>query len=135
MQKKAAWAAEIWTSLGGRGDCITRPIPATVVQDKGLGRGLLEAVCDRPFIYFDLTSAGGPGRAHAKLPRRAMLSCPLCHLNASPSVSREIYVCSEPDLCERLFALLIGHNRHFKSENKNVDFKLTLQQFVISVII
>lgn len=55
--------------------------------EKGVGKGAAGGGPHRPFIYFDLRSAGGPGRAHAKLPRRAELSCPLSHLSARPSIS------------------------------------------------
>lgn len=47
----------------------------------------------RPFIYFDPRAAGGPGRAHAILPRRAEPPRPPPHLSARPSVSGQIYVC------------------------------------------
>lgn len=50
----------------------------------------------RPFIYFDPRAAGGPGRAHAKLPRRAEPPQPPSHLSARPSVSGQIYVCLWP---------------------------------------
>ena len=55
--------------------------------EKGVGKGVAGGGPHRPFIYFDPRSTGGPGRAHAKLPRRAELPCPLSHLSARPSVS------------------------------------------------
>lgn len=68
---------------------------------KGVGKGVAGGGPHRPFIYFDPRSAGGLGRAHAKLPRRAELPCPLSHLSARPSVSSWIYVCLEPGLLQR----------------------------------
>lgn len=91
-------AAEVWMAAGGRGHWIKTPIRVTG------GCGMEGGSCwgrrvacwtgggpHRPFIYFDPRAAGGPGRAHAKLPRRAEPPQPPSHLSARPSVSGQIY--------------------------------------------
>lgn len=61
-------------------------------RKKEVGKGVAGGGPHRPFIYFDPGSAGGPGRAHARLPRRAELPCPLSHLAAPP-------LCLQLDIC------------------------------------
>lgn len=89
-------ALEVWMAAGGRGHWIKSPIRVTGgLRDEG-GRSWTGGGPHRPFIYFDPRAAGGPGRAHAKLPRRAEPPQPASHLSARPSVSGQIYVCLWP---------------------------------------
>lgn len=90
MKKRWHVAVEVWMATGGRGHRTKRQIPVAGLWDEGRERGcygVARSSSHRPFIYFDPRSTGGPGRAHAKLPRRAALPCPLPHLSARPSVS------------------------------------------------
>lgn len=104
MDVENAERGETTCGSGGMDGC-RRAWPLDIEPDscyRGVGVKEGGAVCRTgggphcPFIYFDLGAAGGPGRAHAKLPRRAEPPQPPSHLSARPSVSSQIYVCLWP---------------------------------------